>query len=351
MLRENRHHTSIAYAILAALCYGVSVPFSKVLQAHIGALHLAAYLYIGAGLGMAAIHIGQRKQKQEASLSRDDLPYVVAMVLLDIAAPILLMLGLKASSSATVSLLGNFEIVVTSLVAFAFFKENIGKRMGGAIALITLSSMLLSLEEIGQLRFSSGALLVLLACACWGVENNCTSRLSLRNPVQIVLIKGVGSGVGAWLIAALFERQTASLPWVLLSLLLGFCAYGLSIYFYILAQRHIGAARTGVYYAFAPFIGVLLSLLLLGERPSALFFIAFLVMACGAFFAASERHSHPHVHEPMAHAHRHRHDDGHHTHVHVPAVVGEHSHPHAHARIEHTHRHAPDIHHAHTHEQ
>ena len=69
-------------------------------------------------------------------------------------------------------------------------------------------------------------------------------------------------------------------------LLLGFVAYGLSIYCYTYAQRTIGAARTSTYYALAPFIGAALSFLLLGEPLTPLFLVATAVMAAGCWLAA-----------------------------------------------------------------
>lgn len=342
---------AILYAILAALCYGVSTPVSKLLLAEIPSTFLAALLYLGAGLSMALLHLFRAKggQAQEAAITRRELPYTLLMVVLDILAPILLLAGLTRTTSATVSLLNNFEIVATTLLALALFKESVGRRTWGAIALITAASILLCVEDFQQLSFSSGALLVLLACLCWGLENNCTRMLSLKDPLQIVLIKGLGSGLGALGISLMMGERFFQWGLILASLLLGFLAYGLSIYFYILAQRQLGAARTSAYYAFAPFIGTGLSLLLFREPPTLTFLLALLVMILGVYFAATERHRHLHQHLPLSHEHRHRHDDGHHGHTHPNAVAGEHSHLHQHQSMSHAHAHTPDLHHIHAH--
>ncbi len=269
------------------------------------------------------------------------------MVILDIAAPILLMIGLTMTTAATVSLLNNFEIVATSIIALVVFKEAVGKRMWLAIALITFSSVMLSVEDFGELRLSLGAVFVLLACVCWGVENNCTSKLSSKNPLQIVIIKGVGSGVGAFLIAMLTDGGAADIPYPFIAagLLLGFVAYGMSIYLYILAQRSLGAAQTSAFYAFAPFIGVGLSFIVFLDVPEPSFFIALAVMLAGAYLAASERHEHTHAHAWAKHEHRHSHSDGHHDHAHTPPTAGEHSHAHIHIPQMHSHAHSPDVHH------
>ena len=223
----------------------------------------------------------------EAPLTRGDLPYTIAMVVLDIAAPIFLMIGLSRTTAANASLLNNFEIVATSLIALLLFREKISRRMWLAIGLVTLSSIVLSLEGADSLRFSLGSLFVLLACVSWGFENNCTRMLSSKNPAQIVIIKGFGSGLGAILLSLLIGERFFRIGYIMLALLLGFVAYGLSIYFYIYAQRDLGAAKTSTYYAVSPFIGAGLSLVIFHELPSVLFVAALLIMALGTYFASS----------------------------------------------------------------
>ena len=247
---------SIGYAILAAVLYSLSAPLSKQLLASVSATMMAALLYLGAGLGMCAVRLGQRAlntPRREQSLARADLPYVAGMVALDIAAPIFLMTGLSETTASNAALLNNFEIVATALIALLLFREPISRRLWLAIALVTLASALLSFEDASSLSFSRGSPLVLLACVCWGFENNCTRRISSRDPVEIVIVKGFGSGLGALCVALLLdERLPAALP-LLGALLLGFVAYGLSILLYLYAQRGLGAARTSAYYALAPF--------------------------------------------------------------------------------------------------
>jgi drug/metabolite transporter (DMT)-like permease len=308
-------------------------------------------LYLGAGLGMLPLLIwGRRKlQRREAKITRGELPYAIAMVLLDIAAPILLMLGLHSTESATVSLLNDFEVVATTLIAALVFKEAIGKRMWLAILLITGASVILTVDDPASLSFSPGAILVLLACVCWGVENNCTNRLSLKDPLQIVCIKGFASGTGALIIALAAGAYPKGPAPVLAALALGFVAYGLSIYFYIRAQRGLGAARTSAFYALAPFVGVGLSLILLKESPAPSFWVALVVMSVGTYLVVSERHEHRHSHTEIEHEHRHEHSDEHHRHKHEPPVEGEHSHFHSHEALTHNHAHSPDLHHTHLH--
>ena len=253
---------------------------------------MASLLYLGAGLGMMLLSLARRvlgRPSAEARLTRKDLPFTLGMIALDILAPILLMLGLERSTAANVSLLNSFEIVATSLIALLIFRERISRRLWAAIGLITLSTVLLSLQDAESLRFSVGSIFVLLACCCWGLENNCTRMLSYSDPQQIVVIKGLGSGAGSMLVAMLTGAQMPSASRVFPVLLLGFVAYGLSITFYIYAQRDLGAARTSAYYAVQPFIGVLLSLVFFRELPGALFFIALALMAVGTRLVARDQ--------------------------------------------------------------
>jgi len=172
--------------------------------------------------------------------------------------------------------------------------------------------------------------------------------LSIKDPLQIVVVKGFGSGTGALIIAIAIREYSFNALFIIYALLLGFFAYGLSIYFYILAQRELGAARTSAYYAIAPFIGVGLSFIVFGQAITASFIIALVIMIFGAYFAAVEKHKHLHIHEATEHEHRHNHSDGHHDHVH-DSPVAEHSHPHKHEQITHEHTHTPDTHHNHIH--
>ena len=269
------------FAILAAALYAINVPLSKLLLEHVGTTMMAAFLYLGAGLGLlvysvAGKAIGRITIKEP--LTRKELPYTVAMVVLDIAAPILLMLGIARTNSANVSLLNNFEIVATSLIAFFIFKEVLTRRLCAAILLVTLASIILGFEGAGSFVLNTGSLFVLGACVCWGFENNCTRMISSKSSVEIVIIKGCFSGLGSLLIALLLGEELPSPSWMLRVLLLGFVSYGLSINFYILAQKELGAAKTRAFYSVAPFLGVAFSMLLLGERPDMQFYAALAIM-------------------------------------------------------------------------
>lgn len=289
--KMNQKHASILYAILAAALYAVNIPLSKLLLNHAGATMMAAFLYLGAGLGLLLYGMTEsfvKKGKRQAHLTKKELPYTIAMVVLDIMAPILLMSGIARTDSANVSLLNNFEIVATSVIALVVFKEKISKRLWFAIFMVTTASVILSFEGAGAFVWNTGSFLVLGACVCWGFENNCTKMISHKSSTEIVVIKGCFSGLGSLITALLLGEELPEIKWIGAILLLGFVAYGLSIKFYVMAQQHLGAAKTSAYYSIAPFLGVAFSLLLLGERPTEQFYAAMLLMIAGTAVTAKD---------------------------------------------------------------
>ena len=323
------------YAIISAALYAVSVPASKVLLGFIDPTMLAAFLYLGAGIGLffyGAVSKVSGKATIEAPLTRKELPYTIGMIVLDIIAPILLMFGLKYSTSANASLINNFEIVATSLIALFVFKEVISKRLWIAIALVTVASIILTFEGAGSFDFNIGSLLVLGASLCWGFENNCTKMMSSKSSVEIVVLKGIFSGLGSLIVAFILSEQLPDIVWLLAASLLGFVSYGLSIHLYILAQKDLGAAKTSAYYSIAPFLGVLFGLLI-GERPAVHFYVALAIMAISTWIMIKDSIQLQHTHE-HSHIHCHKHKHG--------KVVHEHEHTHTHSH-EHIHLAGEDI--------
>lgn len=330
------------YAIAAAVLYAINVPFSKMLLTYVEPTMMAAFLYLGAGLGMFACSIvfeATGKGPSAKPLTKKELPYTVAMVVLDIIAPILLMFGIKSSSAANVSLINNFEIVATSLIALFVFKEVISKRLWIAISLVTAASIILSFEGAGSFEFNMGSLFVFGACLCWGIENNCTRLISNKSSIEIVVIKGAFSGLGSLIVALTMGERLPSTLWLVCVLLLGFVAYGLSIYFYVMAQKDLGAAKTSAYYAVAPFLGVAFGMLILRERPAIQFYVALIVMIVSTYFMIKDtiglQHTHEHKH---IHTHQHSHGDTVHTHEHTHTHTHIHAHGEDSCNHEHTHQ-------------
>lgn len=333
---DAKKRQAILFALLAAVFYAVNVPVSKLLLRDTGPTTMAALLYLGAGIGIGALSLFNRRDRQKsARLSRNDLPFVIGMIVLDIAAPIFLMLGISHGTSANASLLGNFEIVATTLIALLVFKETVTGRLWLAIALITLSSILLSFEGAGSFNFSLGSVFVLLATVCWGFENNCTRNISSKSTYEIVVLKGIFSGLGSLVIALIRGEAMPGPGRIGAALLLGFVAYGLSIFLYVRAQNVLGAAKTSAYYAVAPFVGAFLSFAFLKEPLSWMYLAALFVMITGSALVVADtliRH-HAHLH---CHTFTHTHDGSTHTHT----VTHSHDHNHYVTDDKHGHHHS-----------
>ena len=327
---------AILFAFLAAVFYAVNVPVSKILLRNIGPTTMAALLYLGAGIGIGILSLINKKDRNNSErLSKKDFPFVIGMILLDIAAPIFLMLGISHGSSANASLLGNFEIAATTVIALFIFKEAVSKRLWAAIALITLSSALLSFEGTESWRFSAGSLFVLLATICWGFENNCTRNISSKSTYEIVELKGIFSGLGALVIAAVNGEPMPDPEYIVFALLLGFVAYGLSIFLYVRAQNILGAAKTSAYYASAPFVGAFLSFMFFREQLSPLYLAALIVMIAGTVLVVRDTLIRHHVHSHQ-HTFTHTHDGSTHTHT----VTHSHDHIHYVTDSKHGHHHS-----------
>lgn len=251
---------AVVLALLAAVFYAINTPFSKVLLNNVATTFMAAFLYLGVGVGVGIMYLFHVKNEEKSErLTKHDLPYTIGMIVLDIAAPIFLMIGINMGTASNASLLSNFEIVATTLINLLIFKEKVSGKLWTAIGFITLSSIVLFFEGNGSFRFSIGSLFVILATCCWGLENNCTRKISDKSTYEIVLLKGIFSGGGSFVIAMVLGEKIPEVKYIAAVMILGFVAYGLSIFLYIRAQRDLGAAKTSAYYAVAPFVGSFLS--------------------------------------------------------------------------------------------
>lgn len=344
--------TGILFALLSAALFGASTPLAKMLLGRIDPWTMAGLLYLGAGLGLAGIHLSRnalRLPAVEAPLRRSDLPWLAAVITAGgILGPLFLMFGLVRTEAANASLLLNLEGLATMSIAWLVFRENVDRRLlAGAFAILAGAAVL---SWQGKASLDWGAALIALACVSWGIDNNLTRKLSSADPVQIAMLKGLVAGTVNLTLAL---AQGATLPGagiVLAAGVVGFFGYGVSLALYVLGLRYLGAARTGAYFSLAPFLGAVLALVLLSEPLTLRLVAAGLLMAAGLWLHLTERHEHEHRHEAMAHEHRHTHDE-HHQHVHGPDdPPGEpHSHWHRHEPLVHRHPHYPDLHHRHTH--
>ncbi len=343
----------VSAALLSALLFGAATPFAKILIGAVDPWLLAGLLYLGAGLGLLLVLAVQRLRRRASSepgLRRRDLPWLAAVVVSGgITAPVLLMLGLARTDAASASLLLTLEGSATMAIAWFVFRENADARIVFGALCILAGAVVLAWPE-GGARFGIGALLIAGACIAWGIDNNLTRMLSASNPIEIAMVKGIASGL---VNLALAFAQGASLPPASPmggAVVVGFLGYGVSLALYVLALRHLGAARTAAYFGTAPFVGAILSIVLLGEAVSGALIGGGALIAIGLYLHLAERHVHLHAHEAVAHEHRHEHDE-HHRHAHRPGDQpgSPHSHWHVHARLVHRHPHYPDLHHRHGH--
>lgn len=340
---------SIASAILAAALFGAATPASKLLLSALTPFQLAGLLYLGAALGVAPAAWrggGPRLPRDRANRAR----LFGAIVAGGIAGPVLLLLALRTSHAASVSLWLNFEVAATALLGALIFREHLGISGWSGVVTVFFGAAILSLPD--GLAGVAAATLVLAACACWGLDNQLSSLIDGLTPSRSTFWKGLVAGVANLAIGlALHPLAAGPLP-VLAALFVGAWAYGASIALHVSAAQSLGATRAQIAFASAPFFGALFSVLVLGEP------LTVAQLASGALFAAGialflrGRHAHPHAHGAIAHEHAHRHDDGHHRHTHpgLPPSA-EHTHPHRHEPVAHVHPHLPDLHHRHGHDE
>ncbi|WP_337997092.1 DMT family transporter [Oleispirillum naphthae] len=334
-------------ALAAAVLFGAGTPFAKLLLGDVGPWLLAGLLYLGSGIGLSAVRLFARGDR--ARLGKGEWPWLLAAVLAGgVAGPVLLMYGLAQTTASTSSLLLNAEGVFTAVLAWVAFKENAGRRIVLGMAAIVCGAAVLSWPG-GEVSASWPALAVLGACLCWAIDNNLTRKVSLSDPLQVAAVKGLAAGATN---LALALALGASLPppgSVAAAAAVGFFGYGLSLAAFVVALRELGAARTGAYFSTAPFVGAMVSVLLLGEAVTPRLLAAAALMGAGVWLHLTERHEHLHAHEALEHEHAHTHDE-HHRHHGDDAPEGTHVHRHRHEALTHRHPHYPDAHHQHRHD-
>lgn len=351
-------HKGVIYALLAAALFGASTPFAKLLVDQMAPVMVAGLLYLGSGLGLLAWYgvrtVATHRQKPRTDgLTGCDLPWLVGAILFGgVAGPVLLLIGLMHTPASSASLLLNMEGVLTALLAWFVFRENFDRRIFLGMIFIVFAGVLLAGEQRSGLGTSWGALAIIAACLCWAIDNNLTRKVSGSDAVQVAGIKGLIAGLVNLSIALAMGHSLPEVPTILSAGIVGFCGYGLSLVMFVLALRHLGSARTGAYFSAAPFVGAIMSLLILGEIPGSVFWISAGLMGIGIWLHLTERHAHEHTHLAMPHAHSHMHyHDAHHQHTHDFLWDGKELHNHAHQQetLVHTHAHFPDLNHRHPH--
>jgi drug/metabolite transporter (DMT)-like permease len=336
-------------ALASALLFGLSTPFAKALLGDVSPWLLAGLLYCGSGLGLWTYRLVRRPER--VHLRREEIaPLVGAVAAGGVVAPVLLMAGLSGMPASGASLLLNAESVFTALLAWVVFREHVDRRIVLGMVAIVAGAAVLSVPSGVQLGTPLPALAVLGACLCWGLDNNLTRKVALTDATWLAAVKGAVAGPLNLALALTLGARLPGLPAIAGAMALGLVAYGVSLVLFIYALGMVGAARTGAYFAVAPFVGAVVAIVALGEPVTWSLAVAGTLMAVGVWLHLSESHEHEHTHEALEHSHWHTHDE-HHQHEHdepVPAGTW-HKHPHVHEPITHAHPHYPDAHHRHTH--
>jgi drug/metabolite transporter (DMT)-like permease len=341
-----------AWALLAATFFGLSTPLVQRYGQTVGAFSTAALLYAGA----AFLALWMRQPvESEAKLTRSDASKIIGMALFGaVIGPAALAWGLQRTSGTSASLMLTLEALFTVVLAWRLYGESMDRRVATAMLLLLIGGLALVIDQgmTGNAQLV-GLLAVLVATAAWGLDNTLSRGVADRDPAQVVIAKSSLGACASVVLALMFSERMPSAQAALALFAIGAIGYGLSLRFYLLAQRAFGAARTGSVYAFAPFIGAI-GAFAFGDRsmgwimPTAGF-----LMLAGVALHLMESHSHPHTHEILEHEHAHSHDpkqiDGHHLHTHDVLPKGTHSHLHRHDAMQHTHPHVPDAHHGHVH--
>ena len=335
-------------ALAAAVLFGISTPLVQKFGTGVGAFATAALLYAGAAMAGALL---RRRVEREARVVAGDFRRLLAMAAAGaVIGPVALAWGLQRTSGTSASLMLTLEALFTAVLAWRLYRETMDRRVWVAMSLLLAGGMVLVLDQgrDGGARLW-GLLAVLVATAAWGLDNTLSRTLAERDPGQVVLAKAVLGATGTSLLAVGFGESVPAPDAALGLFAVGATGYGLSLRFYLLAQRAFGAARTGSVFAFAPFVGAALAVAMGDQSTSWMMAAGSALMLAGVMLHLAESHGHEHGHELMEHEHAHRHDDGHHDHVHDPMPTGAHSHRHRHEALWHAHPHVPDAHHAHRH--
>ncbi|TVT50169.1 MAG: DMT family transporter [Denitromonas halophila] len=347
-------HRSVAYALLAAILFGASTPFAKMLVGAMSPLLLAGVLYLGSGVGLTLIRAARDRAWTPSGLSWREWPWFIGAILFGGAlGPVALLFGLTHTSGAAASLLLNLEAVLTAVIAWVVFRENADRRIVlGMLAIVAGGAVLAwpSSAEDGSAGTWMGSLAVIAACLCWAIDNNLTRKVSTADALFVAGIKGLTAGSVNCALALSLGASLPAASTLAATLAVGFLGYGISLVMFVLALRGLGTARTGAYFSIAPFVGATVALLMLDESSTPSLWFAAALMAWGVWLHLTEHHEHEHEHEPLEHSHPHIHD-AHHQHEHDDAWDGKapHTHRHVHAPLIHTHAHFPDIHHRHPH--
>ena len=340
---------AIFIGLAAGLLFGIATPLSKVMLAQFNSFQLAGLLYLGAALAFLPFVIRKWRPELTALRRTGKKRYIVGTIIFGgILGPLLLMIGLKMANVMSVSIWLNLELVATAILGILFFKDHLDRFAAIGVILTLAAGIVISIHETSSGMLSG--LFILLACIAWGLDNHFTAIIDGISPQSITFIKGVLGGLTNLTIGLIISHGALESSYIHWALLIGIFSYGISIVFYVTAAQNLGATRSQILFSTAPFWGIIVAWLFLGEPLSTTIIIAFILLLLGVVFTNLLAHQHQHHHSAMEHIHFHTHDE-HHEHSHETATNSKvkHSHIHEHTEQHHTHDHYSDIHHRHKH--
>ena len=169
--RRNRPASGVPAALAAAVLFGASVPFAKLLLGAMSPWLLAGLLYLGAGLGLTLMRL--TRPRTAIRLEPGEWRWLAgAIVAGGVVAPVLLMYGLSAMPASGAALLLNAETLFTALLAWFVFRENFDRRIALGMAAIVAGALVLAWP--GDARFGAlwPALAVLGAGLGWALDES-----------------------------------------------------------------------------------------------------------------------------------------------------------------------------------
>jgi len=236
----NRFEQGFVFAIASAIFFSFNVPISKILLDFVSPYWLASLLYFGAGLGTLFYYqFTKKKTSTHGKVSNQTFWYGL-MIILDIFAPIFFLIGVKETNGSLVGLLSNAELIFTLMIALLFFREKLSRFSWIASILIVFGLIIANYQGM-SIQFEIGSLWIILGTLIWGLENNVSKKLSFGNPLFVVIFKGIGTGIGTLIIAFILNEVAPTFLYLMFSFVAGFLIYGLSLIFYVNAQRSQGA--------------------------------------------------------------------------------------------------------------
>ncbi len=334
--------------LLAGLLFGIATPLSKLTLSHLNSFQLAGLLYIGTAIAFLPYVVRNRTIEISALTKTGKKKYLIGIIVFGgLLGPLFLMLGLQTANSMSVSIWLNMELVATAILGLVIFKDHLGRFAIIGVILTLIASIVISSQENSSGIISG--VFVLIACICWGLDNHLTAIIDGITPQTTTFIKGLVGGTVNLLIGMILSGLKIQIEYIGIALSIGIISYGISIFLYVTSAQNLGATRSQVLFSTAPFWGILIAYLVLGERINYITIAAIVILIIGIAFSNILSHNHKHLHVKMTHIHMHSHEDEHHSHQHIEGIDlhAKHSHIHEHEEVEHSHEHYPDMHHRH----